>query len=258
MHREPDTASVNMSPSELAELSRLAELLYRPLLDRLGLSDDQLLTQSVDQLRRSYQRAEEAMRLSHRFEGIRFRATSRGFMAVSQSEAADFTFGIQTILANRMAFIAAQLRQAAARDHRSPQHQRLSRQRISALIIMAMDQNNAKLDDVLDAIKAGAKASGVNAYRIDETPNREKSIVEHLLHAISCVDLVIVDLTHERQNVYYEAGYARALCKATLFVAEVGSAIHYDVSGYPVYRYPNLKQLRQGVRQHVRQLKVAA
>jgi hypothetical protein len=76
-----------------------------------------------------------------------------------------------------------------------------------AFVAMPMDRNNHQLVDVLEAIKAGAKECGVTAERVDDDDRNER-ITDRMLESIQKAQFVIVDLTNERPNVFYEAGYA--------------------------------------------------
>jgi hypothetical protein len=62
---------------------------------------------------------------------------------------------------------------------------------------------------------------------------------------------VIVDLTNERPNVFFEAGYAHGLGKIPIYVARDGTSIHFDVKDYPVIFFKNMKELREGVSRRI-------
>jgi hypothetical protein len=55
---------------------------------------------------------------------------------------------------------------------------------------------------------------------------------------------VVVDLTHERPNVYYEAGYAQGLGKTPVYVAREGTNVSFDLQDYPVLFYPTMRTLK--------------
>jgi nucleoside 2-deoxyribosyltransferase len=115
-----------------------------------------------------------------------------------------------------------------------------------AFVAMAMDVNNLALEDILDAIKAGAANCKVTAERIDEAQSNER-ITDRTLDSIGQAGFVIVDLTYDRPNVYYEAGYAQALKKTPVYLAKQGTEIHFDVKDYPVIFYSNLRSLRSSL-----------
>jgi len=120
-----------------------------------------------------------------------------------------------------------------------------------AFIAMAMDPNNPELEDVLDAIKDGANRCGVEAERVDEVQTNER-ITERTLESITTAEYVVVDLTHSRPNVYYEAGFAQGLGKTPIYVAKKGTEIQFDVKDYPVILYPNLRLLKDSLADRLR------
>jgi hypothetical protein len=107
------------------------------------------------------------------------------------------------------------------------------------------------LIDVLEAIKAGATECGVTAERIDEDERNDR-ITDRILESIRKAGFVIVDLTNERPNVLFEAGYAHGIGKIPIYVAREGTTIHFDIKDYPVIMFRNMKELREGVARRLR------
>jgi hypothetical protein len=115
-----------------------------------------------------------------------------------------------------------------------------------AFVVMPMDKNNHQLIDVLEAIKAGAKECSITAERIDDDERNER-VTDRILEAIRKAEFVIVDLTNERPNVFFEAGYAHGLGKIPIYVAREGTHLHFDIQDYPVIIFRNMKELREGI-----------
>jgi hypothetical protein len=115
-----------------------------------------------------------------------------------------------------------------------------------AFVAMPMDKNNHALVDVLEAIKAGASECGIIAERIDDDERSER-ITDRVLESIRKAEFVIVDLTLERPNVFWEAGYAHGIGKIPIYIARDGTDIHFDVHDYPVIKFRNMKELREGL-----------
>ena len=109
-----------------------------------------------------------------------------------------------------------------------------------------MDHDTHELVDVLEAIKSGAKECSITAERIDDDERNER-ITDRILEAIRKAQFVIVDLTNERPNVYFEAGYAHALGKVPIYVARAGTHRHFDIQDYPIIMFRNMKELREGI-----------
>ncbi|KXF69855.1 hypothetical protein [Enterococcus faecalis] len=77
--------------------------------------------------------------------------------------------------------------------------------------------------------------------RADLDPHNQQNI-ERIHSCIKNADLLIVDLSGNNPNVYYELGYARALCKEVIQIRDkTTSNLPFDVSGYntPTYDLSN-------------------
>jgi hypothetical protein len=123
-----------------------------------------------------------------------------------------------------------------------------------AFIAMPMDDNDHQLVDVLDTIKSAAEECGIVAERIDDEQRNER-ITGRMLENIRKAEFLIVDLTHERPSVYYEAGYAERDGKSPIFVARRGTNIHFDVQDFPIIFFNNMKELREGLTARLRAIR---
>jgi hypothetical protein len=112
-----------------------------------------------------------------------------------------------------------------------------------AFVAMSIDDSRPELADVLDAIKEAANRCGIQAERIDEDRSNDR-ITDRILESIRVAEHVIVDLTDERPNVFYEAGYAHGFGKIPIYIAKAGTTIHFDLKDYPVIFFKNYKQLK--------------
>jgi nucleoside 2-deoxyribosyltransferase len=115
-----------------------------------------------------------------------------------------------------------------------------------AFIAMAINRADAQLEDVLDAIKEAAAKCGITAERVDDVESNER-ITDRILESIRKAEFVIADLTNERPNVFFEAGYAHGIQKTPIYIAKEGTVIHFDVKDYPVIFFRNMKELREGI-----------
>jgi len=120
----------------------------------------------------------------------------------------------------------------------------------TAFIAMPMNPSDQSLDDVLDTLKNAAKECGITATRVDDGETNER-ITDRMLSAIQGAQYVIADLTYERPNVFYEAGYALGLGKIPIYVAKEGTKLHFDVKDYPVIYFTTMRQLRERVVQRL-------
>lgn len=122
-----------------------------------------------------------------------------------------------------------------------------------AFIVMAMDSSDGELEDKLEAIQEAAAKLSIKAERIDDQISNRR-ITDRVLESIACAEFVICDLTKERPNVYYEAGYAQGLGKLPIYLAKLGTDIHFDVKDYPIVLYRNLKELKEKLTERLRGL----
>ncbi len=67
--------------------------------------------------------------------------------------------------------------------------------------------------------------------------------------------IIIADITPANPNVYYEVGYAHALNKPTILIAEKPTELPFDVSPFRTLFYENSirgkKQVEDGLRKHI-------
>ena len=126
-----------------------------------------------------------------------------------------------------------------------------------AFVVMAIDPNDHGLEDVLDSIKEGAMRCGITAERIDEVEANER-ITDRILESIRRAQYVIVDVTHPKPNVFYEAGFAQGIGKLPIYVARAGTALQFDLKDYPTIFFRNMKDLKDGLEKRLRALAEAA
>lgn len=114
-------------------------------------------------------------------------------------------------------------------------------------IAMPMVSNDSQLDDVHDAIKETSSSLGIIAERIDDSASNER-ITDRILKLLQKAEYVIVDLTHSKPNVYYEAGYAHALGKTPIYIARKGTVVEFDIKDYPVIFFKNIRELKTSLK----------
>jgi hypothetical protein len=117
-------------------------------------------------------------------------------------------------------------------------------QRGYAFIAMPMDKEDHELVDVLEAIQASAASCEITAERVDDVETNDR-ITDRILESIIKAEFVIVDLTKERPNVFFEAGYAHGLGEIPIYLARRGTQIHFDLKDYPIIEFRNMKELRE-------------
>jgi hypothetical protein len=113
-----------------------------------------------------------------------------------------------------------------------------------AFIAMPIDKDDHLLVDVLEAIKESASKCEIKAERVDEVETNDR-ITDRILESIVKAEFVIVDLTKERPNVFFEAGFAHGLGKTPIYLARHGTPIHFDLKDYPIIEFRNMKELKE-------------
>jgi hypothetical protein len=85
-------------------------------------------------------------------------------------------------------------------------------------------------------IRPNADRRGFEVLRIDEM-NRPGIIFQDIQRKIEDAKVMIAEITAPNQNVYYEVGYAHALNKPTILLAQRGKDLLFDIRSYRVIFY---------------------
>jgi hypothetical protein len=106
-------------------------------------------------------------------------------------------------------------------------------------------------DKILDSayqcvIKPVIKQHGYQSLRIDEVQDSGR-INEQILQEISKSEIVYADLSGERPNCYYEAGFAHAIGKKMIFTVRSGTPIHFDLSAYRFITWDTENELKNNL-----------
>jgi len=107
-------------------------------------------------------------------------------------------------------------------------------------------------DEMLDSAYAGAYKTvatefALKCVRIDEVENSGK-ITDQMLEQIAESKYVICDLTGARPNCYYETGFAHALGKDVILLANKKEKIHFDLAGHRFIQWSTEEDLRKKLR----------
>ena len=105
-----------------------------------------------------------------------------------------------------------------------------------------------------EVIRPVVESFDLRAYHVGEVFG-PGIILQDIVHGIVESEVVIAEITPVNQNVFYELGYAHALGKPTVLLAERGKQLPFDVSGYRVLIYDNTiagkRQIEDGLKKHL-------
>jgi len=87
-----------------------------------------------------------------------------------------------------------------------------------------------------EVIQKQAETAGFEVFRIDEKPG-PGVIFQDIQREIEQAEIVIAEITPATPNVFYELGYAHALRKPTILLAQRGAELPFDIQSYRVVFY---------------------
>ena len=105
-----------------------------------------------------------------------------------------------------------------------------------------------------DVIKPVTAAFGLRTYHAGDVFG-PGLILHDVAQGIVDAKVIVAEITPPNQNVFYELGYAHALAKPTILLAERGKQLPFDISGYRVLFYDNTiggkNQVEDGLKKHL-------
>lgn len=105
-----------------------------------------------------------------------------------------------------------------------------------------------------DVIKKVTESFGLYPYRADEVFG-PGVILEDLVRGIETAQIIIAEITPPNENVFYELGYAHALKKPTILLADKAKKLPFDLSGYRCLFYENSiggkRKVEDALRKHL-------
>jgi TIR domain len=106
------------------------------------------------------------------------------------------------------------------------------------------------MEPIFEGIRAAAAAVGLEAKRVKDVVG-DYRITDKIMEMILSSRLVVVDLSHERPNVYFELGYARACGKTVITIARRETQIHFDVKDWTFIPYIDSRTLERDLRERL-------
>lgn len=112
-------------------------------------------------------------------------------------------------------------------------------------VFTIMQFNDKTLDSAYEGVvKPTVKKFKYEPLRIDEIQDSGR-INDQILEEIAQSEIVLADLTGERPNCYYEAGFAHAIGKEIIFTVRQGSVIHFDLAAHRFIEWETEADLRR-------------
>jgi hypothetical protein len=111
-------------------------------------------------------------------------------------------------------------------------------------------------NDVYSAIADECKKLRLKTVRVDQTIG-SGIVLRKIFDLIERAEFLIVDLTDERPNIYYELGYAHGVGNEEndiLLIAKDGTRLHFDVAPLSVQFYTSTEALRIIVSHHLKRM----
>ena len=96
------------------------------------------------------------------------------------------------------------------------------------MVFCIVPSDKTSVDNYLFGIRDAALAAGFKCYRKDEKVFTT-DIVKDIKKKIQAADVVVADLTGSNPNVYYEVGYAHALGKDVVLIAQSEKDLKFDL-----------------------------
>lgn len=127
------------------------------------------------------------------------------------------------------------------------------RQKAGTLFVVMQfsDPYNDVYNDVITQV---AKEFKLLAYHAGEVFGHGV-ILEDIVNGIIEAKIVVAEITPPNQNVFYELGYAHALRKPTILLADRSKQLPFDIRGYRCLFYDNTiggrRNVEDGLRKHI-------
>lgn len=103
-------------------------------------------------------------------------------------------------------------------------------------------------------IKDTVESIGHIAERVDDQIFRKETILERIKNQINVADFIIADMSGNNANVYYEVGFAHALQKECILIANDVSEIKFDLKHHRHIEYKSISNLKSKLLPELNQL----
>lgn len=109
-------------------------------------------------------------------------------------------------------------------------------------IVMAINPEIPELEDYKNAYKRVCSSLELRANRLDDFDISDQMTTK-MLDSIRASEIVIVDLSLNKPNVFFEFGYAKAFGKDIILAAKEGTPRQFDTQNYQTIYYKSATDL---------------
>lgn len=119
-------------------------------------------------------------------------------------------------------------------------------------IFVIMKFDDRQLDSLYEGVikPVGEDEFGYEVVRVDEIQD-SGNINKQILENIAKSKIILAELSGERPNCYYEAGFAHALGKEIIFSANENTHVHFDLASYRFIRWGTESDFRRQFRERL-------
>jgi hypothetical protein len=121
-------------------------------------------------------------------------------------------------------------------------------------IFVIMKLGDQELDSAYEGVIVPlGKELGYKVVRVDKIQDAG-NISQQILENIARSRLVLAELSGQRPNCYYEAGFAHALGKEMIFAVQYKDKVHFDLAGYRFIRWQTEADFRRQLRERLKSI----
>jgi hypothetical protein len=150
-------------------------------------------------------------------------------------------------IAARVVQLLASEQKMTPRDASQPQPPSMTAESKLVFVVMSFSED---MEPIFEGIAAAASSVGLEALRVKDVTG-DYRITDKIMEMILSSRLVVVDLSYERPNVYFELGYARASGKTVITIARRGTQIHFDVKDWTYIPYIDSRTLERDLKERL-------
>ena len=150
-------------------------------------------------------------------------------------------------IAARVMQLLASDQKMTPRDTSQPQSPSMAAESKLVFVVMSFSKD---MEPIFEGIAAAAASVGLEAKRVKDVSG-DYRITDKIMEMILSSRLVVVDLSHERPNVYFELGYARASGKTVITIARRETQIHFDVKDWTYIPYIDSRTLERDLKERL-------